>query len=458
MLWGGNSGEKENFLANYLNVTLTPTHKTTVLLHSPQTNQTILPATALDVDFRYPFYRISQKLEQIQKGEGEKINTHLEMKTANSSRLQGKLFIDIPNFIHATNYEVTNLLNNYSLEQSDIVLVFCDVFNTTADLTKALISTLRKQQDSNKFIYLFDDTTANAAAWQKKLADLGLTIGQFIGISQLKNEASSEFELLEQRLANAGLQRSYRVLRSLEKSIRDVENVVIHEVKIGILNWKETSTFSSLVVLGLFAMLAVFAEVAGMGFLELLFDPIIGSVIILITVAFMVPTHILFSKILAKLTIHSLAKRQKQLHLTENLVTLFEQNLIFSRMMLPISEPLGWDKKTKAKLDELLNKTRELVQSLNDNFSAYTITAAPRPVVQVVAPAPKPVVVETPVFEQPVAPVFVEPAPVIIQTPPSVQITAPTQVVFEQPAVSTPNQQPADPAKKSALMQKFARK
>ncbi|MDD5755438.1 MAG: hypothetical protein PHN45_11905, partial [Methylococcales bacterium] len=94
---GGNSGAKENFLAGYLNVELSPTHKTTVLLHNPQANQTTLPATALDVDYRYPFYRISQKIEQLKKGEGERINAHLELKTLNSPRLQGKLIIDIPN-------------------------------------------------------------------------------------------------------------------------------------------------------------------------------------------------------------------------------------------------------------------------------------------------------------------------------------------------------------------------
>ncbi|MGB4497612.1 MAG: hypothetical protein WBI40_02835, partial [Methylococcaceae bacterium] len=282
-LVGGNSGAKEAFLARYLNTELSPTHKTTVLLHSPQTNQTILPATALDVDYRYPFYRVSQKLEQIQKGEGEKINANLEMRSLNSSRLQGKLFIDIPNFIHATNYEVSNFLTTYSMEQSDVVLVFCDIFNTNSDLARALTATLIKQQESNKLIFLFDDTTSGATGWQKKLADLGLTIGQFIGISQLENQTSADFTLLEQRIANAGLQRSYRVLHSLEKSIDDVEDVIIFEVTRAITNWKERSTFSSLIILGFLSMLAVILEVE-MGFLELLLDPIIGTAIVLITV------------------------------------------------------------------------------------------------------------------------------------------------------------------------------
>jgi hypothetical protein len=446
-LVGGNSGAKEAFLARYLNTELSPTHKTTVLLHSPQTNQTILPATALDVDYRYPFYRVSQKLEQIQKGEGEKINANLEMRSLNSSRLQGKLFIDIPNFIHATNYEVSNFLTTYSMEQSDVVLVFCDIFNTNSDLAKALTATLIKQQESNKLIFLFDDTTSGATGWQKKLADLGLTIGQFIGISQLENQTSADFILLEQRIANAGLQRSYRVLHSLEKSIDDVEDVIIFEVTRAITNWKERSTFSSLIILGFLSMLAVILEVE-MGFLELLLDPIIGTAIVLMTVAFMVPTHVLLSKMQAKFEINSLTKRQKQLHLTENLVVLFEQNMTFSRMMLPISEPLGWNKKTKSQLSVLRNKTKELVQSLNDNFNLYSTVVTPK----ISTPVVKPVVIEQPIVSTSVAPVFVEPEVLASVTP------EPVVTQIQPPPVVQPTVTQTEPQRKSALMQKFTRK
>ncbi len=444
---GGNSGAKESFLARYLNVELSPTHKTTVLMHSPQTNQTILPATALDVDFRYPFYRIGQKLEQLKKGEGERINTHLEMKMLNSSRLQGRLFIDIPNFIHATNYDVSNFITTYSMEQSDVVLVFCDIFNSTTDLAKALIATLIKQQESNKLVYLFDDIASNAVAWQKKLADSGLTIGQFIGISQLENQTSTDFTILEQRITNAGLQRSYRVLHSLEKSILDVERVLIHEVKAAQFYWKEGSVFSSFVVLGFFAMLAVFAEVAGMGFLELLFDPIVGAVITLMMLAFMIPLHVLFSKLIATITIRSLMKRQKQLQLTANLVPLFEKNLTFSRMMLPINDPVGWDNESKGRLTTLLNKAKDLVQSLNDNFSLYNIVATTIPVIQAAAPviqAVIPVIVE---IETVVAV-----APVIEETQPVVQ----AEPIASSVQLST--QSTTEPQRKSALMQKFTRK
>ena len=79
----------------------------------------------------------------------------------------------------------------------------------------------------------------------------------------------------------------------------------------------------------------------------------------------------MFSKIHAKSTINQLNRRQKELHLMENLAGIFEKNMTFSRMMLPISEPIGWNKKTKLRLTQVSNKTKELVQLLNDDFSTY---------------------------------------------------------------------------------------
>ncbi|MGB4497192.1 MAG: hypothetical protein WBI40_00705, partial [Methylococcaceae bacterium] len=170
--------------------------------------------------------------------------------------------------------------------------------------------------------------------------------------------------------------------------------------------------------------------------------------IVLITVAFMVPTHVLLSKMQAKFEINSLTKRQKQLHLTENLVVLFEQNMTFSRMMLPISEPIGWNKKTKSQLSVLRNKTKELVQSLNDNFSLYSTVVTPK----ISTPVVKPVVIEQPIVSTPVAPVFAEPEVFASVTP------EPVITQIQPPPVVQPTVTQTEPQRKSALMQKFTRK
>jgi uncharacterized membrane protein YdbT with pleckstrin-like domain len=171
-------------------------------------------------------------------------------------------------------------------------------------------------------------------------------------------------------MANVNHDRSYRVLDSLEKNIDEIENVVMPELKKAIVQWKERVNVSSVFVLSLIAILAVFAEIE-IGILEFLFDPIIGPIVLVVLIAVMVPVHLLLSRLHAKFIINQLVRRQKELHVMENLVNIFENGLTFTRMMLPITEPVGWNKKTKARLSQLSDKTKELVQLLNDNFSAY---------------------------------------------------------------------------------------
>jgi hypothetical protein len=238
-------------------------------------------------------------------------------------------------------------------------------------------------QDSNKFVYLIDEpiATLNPAktneiisSWQRKLSALGLNTGQFIVLNNqqiaINPQNQSDFTEIDQRLANVAHDRTYRVLDSLEKSIREIDNVVIPEVKKGIVLWKERVNMSSLIVLAFIATLAIFAEVQ-IGILEFLIDPIIGPVLISALVAIMVPIHLLISRLQAKLIINKLNDRQKELHLMENLGNIFEKNLTLARMLLPITEPVGWNKKTKARLAKLSENTKELVQSLNDSFSTY---------------------------------------------------------------------------------------
>lgn len=388
-LIGGNSTAKSRFINNYLasdnlfSGIQTSSHKFTVLLHNNQSNPTTLPGTALDVDHRFPFYQISRKIEQRQEGEGERINSYLELKTLNSDRLKAKLFIDTPNISAAPSNPITSLLAKHTIENSDLVLVFTDIFDSTSPLVDEIIESIILHQDSNKFVYLIDrpatmlSSTSNSeiiSSWQRKLAGLGLNTGQFIVLSTqeagISSQNPADFAAIDQRIANVGYDRTYRVLNSVEKNIREINTVVMPEVKKAIGHWKDRSTFSSLIVLGFIATVAIFAEIQT-GILEFLIDPIIGPAIIVTLAVIMTPLHIIFSRLQAKLIIDQLNARQKELHLMENLAGIFEKNLTFSRMILPISEPVGWNKKTKLRLTQLSNKAKELVQLLNDNFSTY---------------------------------------------------------------------------------------
>jgi hypothetical protein len=139
-LIGGNSTAKSRFVNSYLGSEQlvsgiqASSHKFSVLLNNNQPTSTTLPGTALDVDPRYPFYQISRKIEQQQAGEGVHINSYLEIKTVSSERLKGKLFIDAPNFSVAQATPVISFLTKHIIEQSDLVFVFTDAFDTTTPL------------------------------------------------------------------------------------------------------------------------------------------------------------------------------------------------------------------------------------------------------------------------------------------------------------------------------------
>ena len=382
-LIGGNSTAKSRFINNYLGTEQltsgiqTAAHKFTVLLHNNQPSSVTLPGTALDVDHRYPFYQISQKIEQAQKGEGNRINAYLELKTIHSERLKGKLFVETPNMSVSQLNPIDLLLTKHTIESSDLVLVFTDVFDSITPLVNELIQQIILYQDSNRFVFVVEQSAAFAtpansheiiAAAQRKLSDLGINAGQFIALSS--QQASVDFTEIDHRMENVIHDRTYRVLSYLEKSIHDLQDIVIAEVRKDIIVWKERSNMSSLIILGFIAFVSVLIEVE-IGLLEFLIDPVIGPIILVTLIAVMLPLHLIISRLQAKFIITRLDKRQKQLQITENLANLFERNLTIGRMLLPVTEPVGWNKKTRNRLAHLLDNIKDLVQSLNDDFGSY---------------------------------------------------------------------------------------
>ncbi|MDD1621807.1 MAG: hypothetical protein LUQ11_10035 [Methylococcaceae bacterium] len=370
---GGYSPAKSEFLNRYLGVNLhTARHKCTVLQYTPQASTATLPGTALDADHRLPFYQIGREIELIAGGEGNKLNTYLELVTVNSNLLKNKLVIDTPVLNPSTENAVTALLRKHVIDISDLVLVFTDLFEADAELISDVIADIVAQQDSNKFVFIIDHAEITldpqksqeiAASWQRRLAEFGIHTGEFVVLSR-----GSDTAVIDRRVNNINNDRSYRVLATLEKSIRDIDDVIINEVESSITTWKDRCNASTLIILAFIIMLILFAEIA-VGILDLFFDPIIGPAIILGLVSLLTPLHLIISRVHAKFIINQLHKRQKQLNLTEDLAGLFEKSLSFWRILLPITTPVGKNKKNRKKLIGLIEQTKDLVQALNDQFS-----------------------------------------------------------------------------------------
>ncbi|MGD0958234.1 MAG: hypothetical protein ABSB19_00355 [Methylomonas sp.] len=370
---GGYSPAKSEFINHYLGVNLySSRHKFTVLQYTPQTTTATLPGTALDADHRLPFYQISRDMEQAASGEGNRLNTYLELLTVNSALLKNKLIIDTPVLNPATENAVTALLRKHVIEISDLVLVFTDLFEADTDLIGDLLTDINALQDSNKFIFVIDHSEISlephksleiASAWQRRLTEFGIHTGQFIVLSQNSNTS-----VIDQRISNLNNDRSYRILANLEKNIRNIDDLIFEEVESAISIWKERCNASTLIILGFLIMLVLFAEVAA-GILDLLFDPIIGPIVILSVTLFVTPIHIAISRFQATLIVNQLHKRQKQLNIAENLAGLFEKSLSFWRVVLPITSPVGKTKKTRKRMQTMTEQTKDLVQALNDQFS-----------------------------------------------------------------------------------------
>ncbi len=378
-LIGGFSPAKTEFLTRYLKTHLQSSHhKFTVLQYSPQSSNINLPGTALDADHRLPFYQISQKMGQISPGEDKKINAYLEAKTIDSEKIAGKLFITTPVLdIHQDN-PVVPMLNQYVIDISDQVLVFCDLFDAPENLTSDIISEIIRLQDTNKFIYIIDHSEISLDAaktheivnsWQRRLAELGLRTGQFIVLSETPIAGNSIHDL-EQRMNHIENERNYRVLANLEQSIRNINELYIPEVEDHLVIWKDRVNMSTLIILGLLVSLLLFGEVT-MGLVQSLIDPIIGPIFLAIILLIMIPLHLMMARIHSGFIIKNLLNRQKELNLIENLSGMFENSLTFWRMILPINEPVGKNKKIRLRIKELIEKTKNIVQSLNDQFSHY---------------------------------------------------------------------------------------
>jgi len=349
-----------------------------VLTHRNSENSMILPGTAVDGDPRFPFFHISDRLDQISKSESRNINIYLDLKTSNSPQLKDKTIITAPGFSLHERQEGINLLRNHASDLSDLVFVFFDANQFTIDDFKVTLPPFLKHaansHNPSKFIYIISENDAQASAetvanWKHQLSNLGLQAGQFISLSS--DPGVSTQQVLEQKLSNIDIESAYRILSTLEEHITDFESVIVHEVTKALTLWKERTHFTLTLLLSFIALTLVAGEIQ-FGLVAILLDPFIASTGLFVLLIALVPFHLSSSKFHAKFIKKDLLNRQNELGLTENLPALFEKNLNFWRMILPITTPVTWTKEVQETLDMILTRAKGLVQSLNNSFNSQS--------------------------------------------------------------------------------------
>ncbi len=375
-------------------------NKISVLFYGDSDQVVTLPGAAIDRDSRFPFYHFSDRLDLIEEGEGRQINTYLELKTCNSAALKGKLFISAPGFPTDPYDRITPFFMDYIVQKSDLVLVFFDANDSDFEPIKSplqkFITSVNNDQNTEKFIFVINQSSetglVDLAEWKQKLADLGLASGRFFSLqknTESKIKPSKEnrlfarvtdfghreqfdntsFKAIEKVLEGVTIDSAYRIVGSLENSIHELDEVAIHEVREAIKTWKNRSHFTITLLLSFLAIMLVMAEIET-GFLAVFIDPVIGPASLAILIAILIPVHIYSSKQHAKWVFRELERKQKELGLIENLAAVFEQNITLWRILLPVKEPAGWNKEIKFRLTRLLDRSKELVQTLNDSFSS----------------------------------------------------------------------------------------
>ncbi len=395
------SAGKSSFINSWLGIKLQNSgnqavdDKFTVITFSGDDEVRVLPGLALDADPRFPFYQISDEIEKVTDGDGSKIDSYLQLKTCHVERLKGKILIDSPGFDADEQRNAILKISSHIIDLSDLVIVFFDARHPEPgamhDTLEHLVRTTIQRNDANKFIFVLNqiDTTANddnleevVAAWQKAIAQTGMTAGTFYCIynDDLAVEISTEsvkerYQVrrnrdmleIERRIDSVGVERIYRIMGDLENTADLIEQKWIPKIGETILNFRRRVLLTDSIVFGLIAMILIGVGAVFGGITELwsnLVNSPVGIAVLAVGIAGLVWAHFKIRNWHAK----DLIKRLSKAGEPSSVINGFARNSHFTRSIW-FKKPLGWGKMTRNKLAKIRDAADVFIQTLNDSFT-----------------------------------------------------------------------------------------
>ena len=407
------SAGKSTFINNYLGQSLQNTgnqavdDKFTVVCFGSDHGAKALPGTALDADTRFPFYQISDELEKVALGEGRRVDTYLQLKTSPSERLRGRIMIDSPGFDADSQRTSTLRLTSHIIDLSDLVLVFFDARHpepgAMRDTLVHLVGETIHRPDATKFVFILNqmDTTARddnpeevVGAWQRALAQEGLTAGRFYCIydqevavtiedvslrRRYESKRDHDLEEIHQRIQGVGVERAYRITGGLEKTAHYIEEKLVPQIESLKSHWRK-------LVYRADALFALFYLVIGaflmqwLGFMDG-FKPATpdwwqgssNNIAWTLIVAFLAAGGFIFlhfkaRKFAARRIIGQLEKTNSPGLELERIRSAFVFNTrpwhsIFRK------SPVGWSGRNYRRLQRVIDSANRYVQRLNDAFT-----------------------------------------------------------------------------------------
>ncbi len=389
------SAGKSSFINDYIgkNLQQSGNHaiddKFTVICYGNNEDSVTLPGLALDADPRFPFYNISEEINHVDPGEGNRVNLYLQLKTLKSDKIKGKILIDSPGFDADSQRDGILKITNHIVEMSDLVLIFFDARHpepgAMRDTLEHLVSTTIEHKDANKVLYILNqiDTTAKEdnledviASWQRALSKEGLISGNFYSIynenaanpiedeamrMRLKNKKDVDLARILDRMDKVSIERAYRIIKALEDFAKEIKEEKIPLLKESLKEWGSKVLWTDVVVTLLLLIITALLQFQ-FNILELFSTPLSQIFAGGLFIGIIILTHFkarsfFAAKIAKKWEEKDVDIAKAILHNTKWWRTIFG----FGR---------NWHKSTKDKLNVLMDQGRESIQKLNDQFVA----------------------------------------------------------------------------------------
>ena len=396
------SSGKSTFINRYVGGSLQTTgnqavdDKFTVICQAADGESRTLPGVALNADPRFPFYQISKEIDDVAAGEGHRVDAYLQLKTTPSPQLKNKIVIDSPGFDADAQRTSTLRITEHIIKLSDLVLVFFDARHpepgAMQDTLKHLVAGTINRPDSNKFLYILNqiDNTAREdnpeevfAAWQRGLAQTGLTAGRFYRIYDAKSavpiddpsvrkrfEQKRDEDLgeIHSRMAQVEMERSYRVVGVLEKMAKRIEGEVVPRVMQAKQNIKQRLLWGNSIMLALLAAIcAALAMQFGFDWNQLA-DPWVSAPVagVLGVVAWYLHSRIREFSVTREL---KQLEKEPDPDLREWTIHSVKHNTGPWRNAL-MTTPVGWGGGTRRRISTVLRDADGFVQNLNDRYAS----------------------------------------------------------------------------------------
>lgn len=413
------SSGKSTFLNQYIGKRLQLTgnqavdDKFTVICFGNEAEPRVLPGLALDSDPRFPFYQISRDIEAVVAGEGRRLDSYLQLKTCNSEKLRGKIFIDSPGFDADAQRTSTLRITDHIIDLSDLVLVFFDARHPEPgamhDTLEHLVADTIKRPDSTKFLYILNqiDNAAREdnpeevfAAWQRALAQKGLTAGRFYRIydpdaavpiedeerrRRFESKRAIDIKEIYGRMHQVEVERAYRVIGVLEKTAKLIRDDLVPRVRAARASWKRRVLWLDGGIFGLIAALllawSIYADYwQGLRFAPpwldvLTANPALGWGALAIVLALALYLHHLVRKTAARLVAGRLQRDASLGDAREWVIRALRKNTRPWRSAL-FTRPAGWGRGSRRQIARVLADADRFVQKLNDRFTNPSGTAS----------------------------------------------------------------------------------